>query len=205
MVLATDMAKHFEHVNKFINMLDKCVTKIDDDSDQLVRSVLFSQDTIEPTVDLTLVNTSENIEIIKRMMIKCADINNPLRPIHLCVEWANRIANEYFNQTEEEKLRKIPVVMPQFDRTTCSIPKSQIGFIDFFIFDMFEAWHELAQIPELMEHLKENYHYWKEMDERELKALTVSLELKSPSSGGSQSNLDSSLKVEEGVIVEELT
>ncbi|KAB7501368.1 High affinity cAMP-specific and IBMX-insensitive 3',5'-cyclic phosphodiesterase 8B [Armadillidium nasatum] len=205
MVLATDMAKHFEHVNKFINMLDKCVTKIDDDGDQLVRSVLFSQETIEPTVDLTLVNTSENIEIIKRMMIKCADINNPLRPIHLCVEWANRIANEYFNQTEEEKRRKIPVVMPQFDRTTCSIPKSQIGFIDFFIFDMFEAWHELAQIPELMGHLKENYHYWKEMDERERKTLTASLELKSPSSGGSQSNLDSSLKVEEGVIVEELT
>ena len=27
--------------------------------------------------------------------------------------------------------------MPQFDRTSCSIPKSQIGFYDFFITDMF--------------------------------------------------------------------
>jgi hypothetical protein len=28
--------------------------------------------------------------------------------------------------------------MPQFDRTTCSIPKSQIGFYDYFIIDMFD-------------------------------------------------------------------
>lgn len=31
--------------------------------------------------------------------------------------------------------------MPTFDRATCSIPKSQIGFIDFFANDLFEAWH----------------------------------------------------------------
>lgn len=30
--------------------------------------------------------------------------------------------------------------MPAYDRATCSIPKSQIGFIDFFAHDMFEAW-----------------------------------------------------------------
>ena len=45
-----------------------------------------------------------------------------------------------FSQTDNEKKLGYPVVMPQFDRTTCSIPKSQIGFYDFFIFDMFEMW-----------------------------------------------------------------
>lgn len=30
--------------------------------------------------------------------------------------------------------------MPVFDRNTCSIPKSQISFIDYFIMDMFDAW-----------------------------------------------------------------
>ena len=45
---------------------------------------------------------------------------------------------EYFSfQTDDEKRLGLPVVMPQFDRTTCSIPKSQIGFYDFFIIDMF--------------------------------------------------------------------
>lgn len=74
------------------------------------------------------------------MMIKCADVSNPTRPLRLCVEWSRRIAEEYFTQTDEEKARGLPVVMPMFDRTTCSIPKSQIGFVDYIVHDMFEAW-----------------------------------------------------------------
>ncbi|VEN50982.1 unnamed protein product [Callosobruchus maculatus] len=35
----------------------------------------------------------------------------------------------------------LPVVMPMFDRHTCSVPKSQIGFVDYIINDMFEAWN----------------------------------------------------------------
>ena len=83
-------------------------------------------------------NTAENVAIRKRMLIKCADVSNPARPLGLCKEWAFRIAEEYFSQTDDEKKLGLPVVMPQFDRTTCSIPKSQIGFYDFFILDMFE-------------------------------------------------------------------
>lgn len=30
--------------------------------------------------------------------------------------------------------------MPMFDRPTCNIPKSQIGFVDYIVNDMFEAW-----------------------------------------------------------------
>lgn len=43
-------------------------------------------------------------------------------------------------QTDEEKRQGLPVVMPVFDRNTCSVPKSQISFIDYFITDMFDAW-----------------------------------------------------------------
>lgn len=43
-------------------------------------------------------------------------------------------------QTDEERRQGLPVVMPVFDRNTCSIPKSQISFIDYFITDMFDAW-----------------------------------------------------------------
>jgi hypothetical protein len=57
--------------------------------------------------------------------------------------------------------------MPQFDRTTCSIPKSQIGFYDFFIFDMFEMWNGFADLPHLTEIIRTNYDYWKEENERE--------------------------------------
>ena len=42
MVLATDMAKHFEHVNKFINMLEKC---IDEESNAEVSEIILNIET----------------------------------------------------------------------------------------------------------------------------------------------------------------
>lgn len=30
--------------------------------------------------------------------------------------------------------------MPMFERSSCSIPKSQTGFVDYFVADMYEAW-----------------------------------------------------------------
>uniref|UniRef100_A0A674B4Y0 Phosphodiesterase n=1 Tax=Salmo trutta TaxID=8032 RepID=A0A674B4Y0_SALTR len=120
MVLATEMTRHFEHVNKFANSINKPMAAIE-----------------EPT---SIRNSPENRLLIKRMMIKCADVANPCRPLELCIEWAGRISEEYFSQTDEEKREALPVVMPVFDRNTCSIPKSQISFIDYFITDMFDAW-----------------------------------------------------------------
>ncbi|GAB0203910.1 high affinity cAMP-specific and IBMX-insensitive 3',5'-cyclic phosphodiesterase 8B [Grus japonensis] len=81
MVLATEMTKHFEHVNKFVN-----------------------------------------------------SINKPMA------------SEETSSRTDEEKRQGLPVVMPVFDRNTCSIPKSQISFIDYFITDMFDAWDGTGDI-----------------------------------------------------------
>ena len=36
--------------------------------------------------------------VIKRMLIKCADVSNPARPRMTCKVWAERIAEEYFAQ-----------------------------------------------------------------------------------------------------------
>jgi high affinity cAMP-specific and IBMX-insensitive 3',5'-cyclic phosphodiesterase 8 len=84
--------------------------------------------------------TQENKTLIKRILIKCADVSNPCRPLDICKEWTKRIANEYFDQTDEEKEKGLPVVMATFDRTSCNIPKAQISFIDYFINDMFSSW-----------------------------------------------------------------
>lgn len=34
----------------------------------------------------------------------------------------------------------MPVVMPNFDRATCSIPHSQLKFMEVFLMNMFEQW-----------------------------------------------------------------
>uniref|UniRef100_A0A8C6ZTH6 PDEase domain-containing protein n=1 Tax=Nothoprocta perdicaria TaxID=30464 RepID=A0A8C6ZTH6_NOTPE len=154
MVLATEMTKHFEHVNKFVNSINKPLAALEENGS--VKNVLTSP---------------ENRILIKRMLIKCADISNPCRPLPQCIEWAGRISEEYFAQTDEEKRQSLPVVMPVFDRNTCSIPKSQISFIDYFITDMFDAWDAFADLPNLMQHLDNNFKYWKGLDERKLRSL----------------------------------
>uniref|UniRef100_A0A674J082 Phosphodiesterase n=1 Tax=Terrapene triunguis TaxID=2587831 RepID=A0A674J082_9SAUR len=159
MVLATEMTKHFEHVNKFVNSINKPMSEGSDCE-------------CAPNVK----NFPENQTLIKRMMIKCADVANPCRPLELCIEWAGRISEEYFAQTDEEKRQGLPVVMPVFDRKTCSIPKSQISFIDYFITDMFDAWDAFAHLPVLMQHLAVNYKHWKTLDELKCKSLRLPAE-----------------------------
>uniref|UniRef100_A0A8C6B0I1 Phosphodiesterase n=1 Tax=Monodon monoceros TaxID=40151 RepID=A0A8C6B0I1_MONMO len=161
MVLATEMTKHFEHVNKFVNSINKPLAALEEDGE-----TDKNQEAI-----ITMLRTPDNRSLIKRMLIKCADVSNPCRPLEQCIEWAARISEEYFSQTDEEKRQDLPVVMPVFDRNTCSIPKSQISFIDYFITDMFAAWDAFVDLPELMQHLDNNFKYWKGLDEMKLRSL----------------------------------
>ncbi|KAM5291801.1 high affinity cAMP-specific and IBMX-insensitive 3',5'-cyclic phosphodiesterase 8A [Ctenodactylus gundi] len=161
MVLATEMTRHFEHVNKFINSVNKPLAALEG-QEETVRD----QDAIS-----TVLRMPENRALIKRMLMKCADVSNPCRPLEQCIEWAARISEEYFSQTDEEKRKKLPVVMPVFDRNTCSIPKAQLSFINYFITDMFDAWDAFADLPDLMQHLDSNFKYWKELDEQKLRSL----------------------------------
>ncbi|XP_077119774.1 high affinity cAMP-specific and IBMX-insensitive 3',5'-cyclic phosphodiesterase 8A-like isoform X4 [Ranitomeya variabilis] len=135
MVLATEMTKHFEHVNKFVNSINKPLAALEENGGSI-----SEDDSVK-----NILTSPENRILIKRMLIKCADISNPCRALEQCIEWAGRISEEYFAQTDEEKRQGLPVVMPVFDRNTCSIPKSQISFVDYFITDMFDAWDGTVQ------------------------------------------------------------
>ncbi|KAJ7399676.1 High affinity cAMP-specific and IBMX-insensitive 3',5'-cyclic phosphodiesterase 8B [Pitangus sulphuratus] len=164
MVLATEMTKHFEHVNKFVNSINKPMA---------CEETSPHSEGSDTECTANIKNFPDNQTLIKRMMIKCADVANPCRPLELCIEWAGRISEEYFAQTDEEKRQGLPVVMPVFDRNTCSIPKSQISFIDYFITDMFDAWDAFAHLPVLMQHLANNYKHWKTLDDLKCKSLRL--------------------------------
>nr|XP_050866246.1 high affinity cAMP-specific and IBMX-insensitive 3',5'-cyclic phosphodiesterase 8 isoform X1 [Vespula vulgaris] len=159
MILATEMTKHFEHLARFMNV---CSLRIGEDQPMEYNT---------ENVDVTILLQPDNVMMVKRMMIKCADVSNPTRPLRSCIEWARRIAEEYFNQTDEEKKLNIPVVMPMFDRMTCSIPKSQIGFVDFIINDMIEAWDSFIDMPEMLNYMRHNYDKWKEFNDQGITTL----------------------------------
>ncbi|XP_034835238.1 high affinity cAMP-specific and IBMX-insensitive 3',5'-cyclic phosphodiesterase 8 isoform X2 [Maniola hyperantus] len=156
MILATEMTKHFEHLAKFVNVFYAKSSGSKEDGMQCDEPL---------SLDTTALTSPENVSLVKRMMIKCADVSNASRPQKFAFEWARRIAEEYFLQTDEEKAKDLPVVMPMFDRATCSIPRSQIGFIDYIIIDMMEAWAAFIDIPELVTHARSNYQRWRELDE----------------------------------------
>ncbi|KAK6179108.1 hypothetical protein SNE40_011540 [Patella caerulea] len=160
MVLATEMKQHFEHCSKFVNSINKSMISAEEETQSL-----SSQCSHDSTAISSKLSLPENRTLIKRMLIKCADVSNPVRPQKLCIEWAKRIAEEYYNQTDEEKAKSLPVVMAVFDRKTCSVPKSQMSFIDVFITNMFDAWDYFCDISELMTHLQNNYQYWKDQEE----------------------------------------
>lgn len=86
MVLATEMTRHFEHLAKFVNVFTKQDSREEDGSSEL------------NLMEMPTFHSRENIALAKRMLIKCADVSNPTRPLKLCVEWAKRIAEEYFTQ-----------------------------------------------------------------------------------------------------------
>uniref|UniRef100_A0A1A9VLC2 PDEase domain-containing protein n=1 Tax=Glossina austeni TaxID=7395 RepID=A0A1A9VLC2_GLOAU len=150
MILATEMTRHFEHLAKFVSVFggemncNKELVTIEEDSALLMR----------------------------RMLIKVADVSNPSRPYLFCVEWAQRIAEEYFQQTEEEKSQNMPIVMPMFDRCTCSIPKSQIGFIEYIVMDMLLAWDNFIDMPELITYVRNNLEMWKHLEEEGVRTIS---------------------------------
>jgi len=163
MVLATELGKHFEHVNKFISS-----TRVADEAlDGSGRSPRQS------TISLNN-QTSDNNEdaelrtLVKRVLIKVADVSNPARPREACIEWTRRICEEYFEQTAEESDKGLPIVMPTFRREVCSIPKTQTAFINYFLLDMFDAWHEFCDVAIVRDQLKENLKFWDEMDSKGL-------------------------------------
>lgn len=66
MILATEMTRHFEHLAKFV-------------------SVFGNENEAEVHTD-----SDDNHMLIRRMLIKCADVSNPARPFRFCAEWAER-------------------------------------------------------------------------------------------------------------------
>ncbi|KAJ3174458.1 High affinity cAMP-specific 3',5'-cyclic phosphodiesterase 7A [Geranomyces variabilis] len=116
LILATDMSKHFEYINKFKSRM--------------------SAGTINGTNDLS----PENRLAIAEMAIKCADLCNPSKTFPLSKKWTDAVMEEFFMQGDKEKELGLPV--SQFmDRTNTNVPKCQIGFIDFLVAPLFDAWN----------------------------------------------------------------
>uniref|UniRef100_A0A8C2XG60 PDEase domain-containing protein n=1 Tax=Cyclopterus lumpus TaxID=8103 RepID=A0A8C2XG60_CYCLU len=105
-ILATDMARHNEILHKFKS--------------------------IQPVFNFT---NKEHKELMK-IMVKVSDISNEARPMAVAEPWLDCLLQEFFNQSDTEKLKGLPVA-PFMDRDKVSKPSSQTGFIRFVLLPLF--------------------------------------------------------------------
>lgn len=76
------------------------------------------------------------------VLIKVSDISNEARPMDIAEPWLDRLLQEFFKQSDAEKLEGLPVT-PFMDREKITKPSSQCSFIGFVLLPLFEALGEL--------------------------------------------------------------
>lgn len=80
------------------------------------------------------------------VLIKVSDISNEARPIQVSEPWLNCLLEEFFCQSDTEKIQGLPVT-PFMDRDKVTKSSSQVGFIKFVILPLFESLGDL--LPEV--------------------------------------------------------
>ncbi|CAH1797483.1 unnamed protein product [Owenia fusiformis] len=135
LILATDMARHKEILESF----DSKIPEFD-----------FSKD--------------DHVNSLKMVLIKCCDISNEVRPMEVSEPWVDCLLEEYFNQSDREKMEGLPVA-PFMDRDKVTKPTAQIGFIKFVLIPMFETVAKLYNVIErvMVEPLRLARDHYEEM------------------------------------------
>ncbi|CAN8175360.1 unnamed protein product [Coccothraustes coccothraustes] len=141
MVLATDMSKHMSLLADLKTMVE-------------TRKVTSS--------GVLLLDTyTDRIQVL-RTMVHCADLSNPTKPLGLYRQWTERIMEEFFRQGDRERERGMEI-SPMCDKHSASVERSQVGFIDFVVQPLWEAWAELVHpdAREMLRALHENREWFR--------------------------------------------
>ncbi|ORZ40347.1 hypothetical protein BCR44DRAFT_118924 [Catenaria anguillulae PL171] len=179
LVLATDMAMHFEFITKFKNRLEAFLPTANaaaaagqTTTTTSMPAAASTAATSAPPAPVSAIqgNVLFGFDMEKRMdrkfvlsiAMKCADINNPSKPLHLCTQWTAFIMEEFFRQGDEERKRGMEI-STLMDRFNTDIPKCQVGFIDFVVAPLFEVWGKFMEddIRPVLNNITNNKQYWK--------------------------------------------
>jgi len=159
LIIGTDMSYHQYHQDNIIDLinnvelpssLDEPSLRLRGKDDGKAESKEGSRVKREPC---------EKVMILKAGL-HIADISNPAKPNPICVYWAKRVVQEFFEQGDKEQARGLPI-SPLCDRNNSSMEEGQKGFIKFVVRPILEPWTKL--IPEAqiaMTFLESNLSFW---------------------------------------------
>eukprot|EP00913_Durusdinium_trenchii_P035411 g33137.t1 len=145
-VLGTDMAKHIQH-QKFL------ASRV---------AAVQNQNNAEANGE------TSKMEFLEAIM-HAADISNPCKPRKMMLHWTQRVIEEFWAQGDEEMRLNIEV-SPMCDRITGedSIPKQQLGFIDFVITPYYTPLAELIpEVKEATKNMLDNRSFWLEKESQQ--------------------------------------
>ncbi|XP_065655313.1 high affinity cGMP-specific 3',5'-cyclic phosphodiesterase 9A isoform X3 [Hydra vulgaris] len=102
-----------------------------------------------------------------KTFIKAADVSNETRPMDIAEPWLECLLQEFFNQSDLEKLEGLPT-SAFMDRDKVTKSSAQIGFIKFILIPLYEAMAELFPIFEdyLLKPIKKAFDYYVEMGQK---------------------------------------
>jgi len=154
LIIGTDNNYHQDHQENIISLVNcvKLPLSVEDDTIKLRQKDDNEQSRVssEPCEKLMILKAGMHI----------ADISNPAKPNHLCVFWAKKITQEFFEQGDKELARGL-AISPLCDRRNSNIEEGQKGFIKYVVRPIYEPWAKL--IPEAkvaLTFLESNLQFW---------------------------------------------
>jgi hypothetical protein len=137
LILATDMARHFDFVKRTNSLLDEGTWNINDPEQRL---------------------------LAMKIVLKVADISNVSRPFELADKWCDILCQEFFRQGDVEKATGIGFTSPLNDRENTDKPKSQIGFYNFICIPLYNLLVRIfPRLHPFCDSVKSNLETWKSM------------------------------------------
>ncbi|KAL5966022.1 High affinity cAMP-specific 3'5'-cyclic phosphodiesterase 7A, partial [Taenia solium] len=103
--------------------------------------------------------THEDVTLVMEVAIKCADISNPCRHWEACLQWANCITEEFFQQGDRESLLGLPV-LPLMDRNKTTKAKVQIGKPPFLTPSLHVNHYELSPFESCVVGASTSFKLW---------------------------------------------
>jgi len=161
-VLATDMAKHSGQVSELTSVTQEA--ELANSSGESSPSGLRVGNVLSDDGDRQ--KALERKMFLLETVLHAADISNPSKPKPIMLGWTLRVLSEFWAQGDKERQLGLEV-SPLCDRETgmASVPKGQVGFINFVALPFFTPLASLvSEVQQAREVMLANSEFWKEQD-----------------------------------------
>jgi len=170
MVLATDLSRHKENLDKFKTRADYIKRMLRDGTKphgHMPRELSHNSGYSSSLGEVTTDNLVEDRLMLLKMALKASDLGHAMKPIDQHMWWSQRVKEEFFLEGDKAKGRGMNV-KPLFDRTrNTNLGKSQAGFLKFLVMPLYNELIPLLRLEEpVLAQLNSNLDFWNVEAER---------------------------------------